>query len=201
MNHSASPSHLHDPQTDAEPMGQVIAPATVRLERLLPGTPERLWSYLVESDQRALWLAGGPMEPREGGRYTLHFRHDDLSPTVEPTPSATELCTDGEIGEHGGTVLEWQPPRRLVLSWPEPAGAPPSQVVFELAPAEGGRVRLTITHSRLASRSSMLSVSGGWHTHIGVLVDRLAGRTPRPFWSSFLRMKQAYEPAVEAAWR
>ena len=74
-------------------------------------------------------------------------------------------------------------------------------VRHELAPAEGDRVRLTITHSRLASRSSMLSGSGGWHTHIGVLVDRLAGRTPRPFWSSFQRMKQAYEPVVAAAWR
>lgn len=201
MNSPHTPHPLQAPAAEAEPMGEVIAPATLRLERLLPGTPERLWAYLVEPDKRALWLAGGPMDSHTGGRYTLHFRHDELSPTVEPMPPQEELCSDGAIGEHGGSVLAWEPPRRLVLSWPEPGGAPPSQVVFELAPAEGGRVRLTITHSRLATRGSMLSVSGGWHTHIGVLADRLAGRTPRPFWSSFLRMKDAYAPRVEAAWR
>ena len=47
----------------------------------------------------------------------------------------------------------------------------------------------------------MLSVSGGWHTHLGVLLDQLAGRTPRPFWSSFAQMREAYRPRVEATWR
>lgn len=195
-------AHTPLSSTDAEPLGAVIAPATVRIERLLPGTPERLWTYLVDPDKRALWLAGGPMAAHEGGRYTLHFKHEDLSPVAEPPPDASLLCSDGDIGEHSGQVLTWQPPQRLVLSWPEPGGAPPSTVEFDLAPVAGGQqVRLTITHRRLASSASMLSVAGGWHTHLGVLLDRLAGRTPRPFWSSFARMREAYRPRVASAWR
>jgi len=33
----------------------LLAPATMRLERLLPGPVERVWAYLTESEKRAAW--------------------------------------------------------------------------------------------------------------------------------------------------
>jgi hypothetical protein len=30
----------------------------------------------------------------------------------------------------------------------------------------------------------MINVAGGWHTHLGILVDRLNERVPPPFWSA-----------------
>jgi uncharacterized protein YndB with AHSA1/START domain len=59
--------------------GTFTKPGTVRLERLLPGPIERIWAYLTEPDKRAVWLAGGPMELRVGGRVELQFHHADLS--------------------------------------------------------------------------------------------------------------------------
>ena len=42
--------------------GVVIAPNTIRFERLLPGPIERVWAYLTESEKRAKWLASGAMD-------------------------------------------------------------------------------------------------------------------------------------------
>ena len=73
-----------------------------------------------------------------------------------------------------------------------------SEVTFELADAEGGDVRLELTHQRLATRSAKLSVAGGWHTHLGVLVDHLNGRQPRPFWSRLAALAEEYEARIPA---
>lgn len=36
----------------AEPYATMPAPATVRIERILPGLIERVWAYLTESEKR-----------------------------------------------------------------------------------------------------------------------------------------------------
>ena len=47
---------------DAGAYGELIEPTTLKIERLLPGPIERVWSYLTESDLRRQWLASGRME-------------------------------------------------------------------------------------------------------------------------------------------
>ena len=47
--------------------GTLSDDATLTLERLLPGSIDRVWAYLTDSDKRARWLASGPMELRPGG--------------------------------------------------------------------------------------------------------------------------------------
>jgi uncharacterized protein YndB with AHSA1/START domain len=42
--------------------GTIIAPNTIRFERLLPGPIERVWAYLTDPEKRAKWLASGPMD-------------------------------------------------------------------------------------------------------------------------------------------
>ena len=44
-----------------DPYGRLIEPATLKIERLLPGPIERVWAYLTESDLRRQWLASGEM--------------------------------------------------------------------------------------------------------------------------------------------
>jgi hypothetical protein len=44
----------------------------------------------------------------------------------------------------------------------------------------------------------LVDVSGGWHVHLDVLEDVLAGRTPRPFWSTNARYAEEYEDRVPA---
>ena len=55
-----------------------------------------------------------------------------------------------------------------------------------------------LTHHRLGDRAAMVSVSSGWHIHLGLLEDLLEGRAPRPFWSTFARLEAEYERRLPA---
>jgi uncharacterized protein YndB with AHSA1/START domain len=161
-----------------------IAPDAIRLERLLPGPIERVWAFLTESDKRARWLAAGEMELKPGGKVELNFDHTRISP--EPTPAKYRDMPMGFTGK----VMRCEPPRLLMFSWMESHGSH-SEVTFELA-ERADKVLLAITHRKLEDRNALLSVSGGWDVHVGILEDVLTGQAPRGFWSSHAKREQEY---------
>ena len=175
--------------TLAEKHGVITEAGTIVFERILPGPMERVWSYLVDSEKRGRWLASGPMEPRVGGKVELFFKHDDLSPVKEPTPDKFKNMEKGVTFR--GEITEWKKPHRLSYLW----GNDGSEVTFELKP-KGDEVVLTLTHRKLPDHGKAMMVAGGWHTHLGILVDHLAGETTRPFWSSFLGIYKEYEARI-----
>lgn len=165
----------------------VTAPQTVRIERLLPGPIERVWDYLVDADKRRTWLAGGELEPREGGRVDLVFDNSALTghDDAPPPKYAAHACAS----HHGGRVLACEPPHLLTLTWG--TGDDPSEVRFELRDTGDG-VQLVVTHRNLPDNDEMLSVSGGWHAHLDVLVARIEGRAPASFWPAHTRLEAEY---------
>lgn len=162
--------------------GELIEPATVRLERMLPGPIERVWAYLTESDLRGQWLAVGEMDLRVGGKVQLTWRNDELTGHREPRPEGIEPTHSMET-----TVIRIDPPRLLTFGW---NGG--SDVTFELEP-RGDEVRLTVTHRRARDRSQLLGVSAGWHAHLDVLAARLEGDDPPLFWKSWTQLRAAYD--------
>src|SRR5687767_6693155 len=114
-----------------------IAHDTLRLERLLPGPIDRVWSFLTDSEKRGRWLASGNWELRPGGRIELHFAHDQLSAEATPARYADMPMS------FTGKVLRCEPPRLIEFTWLESNGVV-SEVSFELSP-RGERVALTIT--------------------------------------------------------
>lgn len=172
--------------------GLVTAPDTVRLERLLPGPIERVWHYLVDSEARATWLAAGPMDLRPDGRVELVFRNSELT-GHDGTPPEKYACHAGD-SPMSGRITACESPHLLAYTWGEGDGTA-SEVRFELR-AQGEDVHLVVTHRRLADRDAMISVSGGWHTHLGILADRLAGRTPAGFWDTHTRLEAEYEQRI-----
>lgn len=175
--------------------GTVTAPDTVRIERTLPGPIERVWSYLTDSEKRGSWLASGEMELHVGGRVEHVFRNSELTENDEPPPPKYAKYA-GE-NRMQGQIVTCEPPRLLEYTWGEPSGDH-SQVRFELAP-RGEDVHLVVTHSRLPNRDQMLSVSGGWHTHLDILSARLAGRTPAGFWATHTRLEAEYARRIPEA--
>lgn len=172
--------------------GTVTAADTVRIERLLPGPIERVWAYLTEPEQRRRWLAAGAMELRLGGSVELIFDNDRLTRDDDPPP-AKYAQYGGEHRQHG-RITAIDPPRLLGYTWSD---TPPSEVRFELS-EEGDRVRLVVTHSCLADRAMMVSVAGGWHTHLSILTALLSGEQPQGFWRTHSRVEAEYERRIPA---
>lgn len=166
------------------PHGVLTAPDTLTIQRLLPGPIERVWAYLTDSELRRQWLASGAMEMKVDAPFEFVWRNDDLSDPPGRRP-------EGFPAEHRmqGRITELDPPRRLGITWGTSGGG----VVFTLEPRSGGKVLLTLVHRRLVERASLLNVSAGWHMHLDILVARVSGQAPTPFWDGWLRLKAEYE--------
>lgn len=167
--------------------GIVLESGAVRFERVLPGPLERVWAYITEPGKRGTWLASGEIEPRVGGKAELLFKHSEITDEAPPE-RYREVHEKGWLSH--GTVTRYEPQRAIAFTWPGEAQAK-SEVTFELVP-EGERVRLVVTHRKLADKAEMTNVSGGWHLHLGILEDRLIGAPPRGFWSRLDGLEAEY---------
>lgn len=162
--------------------GTITAPATLTIERLLPGPIERVWDYLTDSDLRRQWLASGEMEMKAGAPFSLTWRNDELTDPPGKRPE-----------DMGGThtmeskLLACDPPLSLSFTF-----GTAGEVSFTLE-EKGKDVLLTVVHKRVPDRSVLLGVSSGWHMHLDVLAARLKGETPEPFWDGINRLRKEYE--------
>lgn len=162
---------------------------SVCFTRRVPGPIERVWSYLVESDRRAQWLAAGDMKAEIGAPFELLFHHADLSPHQAPIPERFRAIEHGHRSEH--RVTRFEPPHVLGFTWSDGMDGGPSEVLIELTD-EGDHVKLVLTHRQLGTPDARRSVTGGWHVHLEVLRERLNGRTPPAFWTLFGTIDAAY---------
>jgi len=170
-------------RTTPDAYGVLTEPATLKIQRLLPGPIERVWAYLTESDLRRQWLAGGQMEMKVGATFELVWRNDELT-----NPPGQRPPSFGDERRMQSRITELDPPRKLAIAW----GAS-GEVSFELDP-QGEEVLLTLTHRRLLpDRKTMLNVRTGWHMHLDILVARATGKEPAPFWDGWSRLKAEYE--------
>lgn len=168
--------------------GEKIDASTVRFERLLPGPIERVWRYIVDGDSRRRWLCAGDIPATAGARTEMHFHNASLSeaPDIEPPAKYRDMP---EKLSFAGRVTACKPPRMIAHTW-EFEGEE-SEVCYELEPV-GDKVRLVLTHRRLGSGEDLLSVSGGWHTHLDILAAVLAGDDPPPFWKAHAHNENIY---------
>jgi uncharacterized protein YndB with AHSA1/START domain len=112
-------------------------------------TPEALWQALTDPEFTPRFWLGVHQEAewRAGGAWKL-------------------ILPDGRVGDTG-EVLEFNPPRRLVLRWrnefrPELKEEGWSRCTMDIEPA-GEAVKLTLTHSIDREGSKFIgAVSGGW---------------------------------------
>lgn len=173
-------------------LGTLLEPGTLRMERTLPASVERVWAYFVDPDKRAAWLAGGTMAEEPGSVFELRFDHTRLSGEV--APERFSACRSPILQK--SRVVEFEPLKRLTISWGSES-ATASQVSFEFT-QEGDATHLVLTHRRLPDRKETLSVSGGWHAHLDVLDDLLHGRKPRGFWTNHAALEKAYDERLAA---
>ena len=134
------------------------------------GTLEQVWNGLLDARfTRQYWAHENVSDWKPGSRW--EHRRTDAVRTLDLV----------------GEVIESNPPRRLVLTWAEPADQANrdkhSRVTFELE-AIDDMVRLTITHEALAAGSEMLrKISAGWPRVLSSLKSLLETGKPLPTWA------------------
>ncbi|HVU18535.1 MAG TPA: SRPBCC family protein [Candidatus Didemnitutus sp.] len=169
--------------------GKFTPPGEIRIIRTLPGPIERAWDYLVDPAKRARWFAGGPIEPRQGGKVELFFHHKEIAPDEQP-PERYQKVQDPGF-KMPATVLRWEPPHVLSYTFDDE-----SEVTFELT-AQGKQVQLLLTHRSRGTDLPFLSgYASGWHTHLAHLIALLEGAPRPPFWPMHLKLKTDYEKTL-----
>jgi uncharacterized protein YndB with AHSA1/START domain len=162
--------------------GVLSAPATLTIQRLLPGPSERVWAALTDSELRRQWLAAGEMAMKLGASFEFVWRNDELTdpPAKRPADFPEEFRMQSRI-------TELDPPRKLSFTWDGSGDA-----TFTLEP-QGKKVMLTVIHRGLDDRATLLAIAAGWHMHLDILVTRARGEEPEPFWDGWSRLRQDYD--------
>ncbi len=113
----------------------------------IEASPERVWEALTDPELSGQYWGHRNVSDWQTGSSWEHLRVDDSG-----------------IADVIGTVLESQPPRRLVLTFDAPGPTPPggpSKVTFDIEPHHE-IVRLTVTHENLADDEVLRAISAGW---------------------------------------
>lgn len=115
-------------------------------------TPTMIWDAITKPEFSARYFYGSRVET--SGEVGSPFRYH--------SPDGATLWGDE-------TVLESDPPRRLVVGWrslydPSLADEPSSRVTWEIEPQDGGYSLLTVVHDHLeaAPRTAANVVGAGW---------------------------------------
>ena len=160
-------------------------PATVRLQRLLPGPIEKVWSYITDSELRGKWLATGPMDLRVGGKVELVWRNDNLTDHREERPPGFGRGAPAGKPDHPSRSA---PPSRFRLGWRQRGDVSTR--------AAAGRNPAHDHAQQAAEPQPMLGVSSGWHAHVDVLEARLRGEELPFFWRNFSVLKAEYDKRI-----
>lgn len=130
----------------------------------IAASPERVFRALT-TEELAQWWG-------EEGAYRVTGHKADLR--VGGSWISTGTSADGTTFSVSGTILELEPPRRLVQTWKyDWEGGGETKLTYQLDPIEGG-TRLTVRHEGFADRKAAESHTSGWKKVLGWLVAHLA---------------------------
>jgi uncharacterized protein YndB with AHSA1/START domain len=140
----------------------------LRFERHLPRPVEAVWQAVTDPAQMRAWFPTRIEigEWKQGARLTHHFDEHD----IDPLP---------------GTVLEWDPPRRVRFTWGT------DTIGFELSPAPDGGTLFVLTEELSANAAARNAA--GWDA----CLDRLQLGREREAWQTrFDRYSAEFEPIL-----
>jgi uncharacterized protein YndB with AHSA1/START domain len=139
-----------------------------RLEfrRSWPDPIEDVWSALTEPDRLARWIGVYDGERAVGGRGTFAMTHEEGEPVGEPM-----------------TIVECDPPRRLVIQWVQ-QDAEGWRVDLDLR-TEGGQTVLRFVQVFPAG-ADVVDFAMGWHWYLEKLDAEVSGRRAPADWESFV---------------
>jgi len=146
---------------------------------------EGVWEALTDAQLTAAYWGHSNVSDWKAGSEWRHVR------------------TDGSgMADVVGTVLESDPPRRLVMTFDGPGDAPPggpTRVTFEIEPYQD-IVRLTVVHENLPDAQAYQAISAGWPAVCANLKSLLeTGHVlPQAPWEMHAELRQAQMARTDA---
>ena len=138
----------------------------VEFRRSWPDAIEDVWAALTEPDRLARWIGVYEGERRAGGTGTFAMTQEEGEAAGQPT-----------------TIVECDPPRRLVIEWPE-ASSQMERIDLDLA-SEGGRTMLRFVQYFPAA-TDVVDWALGWHWYLDKLSAEIDGGTAPTDWDAFV---------------
>jgi uncharacterized protein YndB with AHSA1/START domain len=132
-------------------------------------TPEKAWHALFDAEMTKQYWGYKNVSDWKPGSTWEHRR------------------ADGDALRLTGKVVEFTPPKRLVMTWASPSDAKDpskhSRVTIEIEPM-GTQVKVTVMHDQLEPGSPMFDgISAGWPKVMSGLKSLLeTGRPLAPWW-------------------
>jgi uncharacterized protein YndB with AHSA1/START domain len=127
----------------------------------IQATPEKVWNALFDKElTRFYWgMRKNVSEWKVGSQWESRDYETDQAGT-------------------GGTVLEIDAPKKLVLTWARPGDSdPPSKVTFLVEASFAGAVKLTVMHEELTEKG-LREISMGWPAILSSLKTLLESGKP-----------------------
>lgn len=135
----------------------------LEFRRSWPDPIEDVWSALTEPERLVRWIGTYDGERGAGGTGSFTMTHES-----EPASEAV-------------TIVECDPPRRLVLEW---SGQENWRVDLDLS-VEGGRTVLRFAQV-FRTTGEVPDVAAGWHWYLDKFEAELTGRPQPGEWDAFL---------------
>lgn len=168
--------------------GRMTGPARLEFRRVFDAPIERVWEFIVDPELRKTWFCAGKTDRHEGGIIVLDFDHSRLSNRSATTPSDQ---TEGQ-STFTGTITEYQPPVRFAFLWPDMPGQKNTKVTISLSEVSDRKTELHLKHEGLHSSDHRLGATAGWHAHLDILADKLAGTPHCDFWDLHEKLEPEY---------
>ena len=159
-------------------LGQQGKRHTLRFERTLAHSPEKIWLALTEDGELRHWFPARIVGAREkGAKLEFVFAEQESSAPSE-MQEAQSQAQDEHLSEHGdagmqGEVTVFDPPRTFEFTWHT------ELLRFELERTARG-TRLVFTHT-FDDEPAAARNATGWDTCFEALERRLNGEPPVEF--------------------
>ena len=165
--------------------GVLTEPATLKIQRLLPGPIERVWAYLTESDLRRQWLAAGQMEMKVGAPVRARLAQQRADQPARPAAARLRRrAPDGEPDHRARSA----PQARLHLG--------KAAATFRLNSSQRARGAAHRDPSPPARpRNACLASAPAGTCTSTFWSPALTGTEPEPFWDGWSRLQERIRPA------
>jgi uncharacterized protein YndB with AHSA1/START domain len=147
----------------------------IRIARLFPHAPGKLWEALTKPEKLVQWLAPGKIELCQGGAARLAFADSGIA--------------------IDSTVTEIRPPNVIAYSWSSP-GEPERPLRFESRIVPGA-TELTLS-VKIPANEDAARTAAGFEAHLEMLAAALEDVPIKFPFQQFKAMRESYKAALAA---